>query len=676
MKNAWKLICIMLFVGANLFAQDKLTPELLWKMGRINDPQVSPDGKWIVFGITHYNIAENKGSSDLYLLSTEGGEPKKITDFEKNELSPRWRPDGKKIGFLATKDGAPQWWEMNPDGSDKKKLSNFPDGLSYFAYSPMLNNVYFTQEFKMEKTVKDIYPDLPKADALIIDELMFRHWDSWSDENYRHIVYAKYSDGWMDSNYTDIMKDEKDDSPMNPFGGPEELAWSADGKTIAYSCKKQRGIDYAVGTNSSIYLYNLESKQTTNITEGMMGYDKDPVFSNDGKMMAWMSMERDGFESDKNRIFVYDFITKKKEDLTANLDQSAIQLCWSKDNKKIYFLSGINATQQIFEVEVATKKIRQITNGMNDYTSVACAGNFLIAPKMSMSSPVEIFKVDIATGKETQLTFLNKLILEKMKMGKVEKRMVKTTDNKEMLVWVIYPPDFDATKKYPALLYCQGGPQSMLSQFFSYRWNFQLMAANGYIVVAPCRRGMPSFGKEWNDEISGDWGGQAMQDYLSAIDDVSKESYVDKNRLGCVGASYGGYSVYMLAGIHNKRFKTFIAHAGLFNLEGWYASTEEMFFANWDLKGAYWQNPRPKSYELFSPNKYIDKWDAPILVIHGEKDYRVPVTEGMQAFTAAKLRGIEAKFLYYPEEGHWILKPQNGLLWHRVFFDWLDKYLK
>jgi dipeptidyl aminopeptidase/acylaminoacyl peptidase len=463
---------------------------------------------------------------------------------------------------------------------------------------------------------------------------------------------------------------------MNPHGGNEHIAWSHDSKTLAYTSKKKNGKDFATSTNSEIYLYDLATGTTTNLTEGMAGYDVEPLFSPAGGMIAWLSMERDGFEADRNRIFVQELATGKKTELTKGFDQNASHLSWSKDGATLYFISGIRGTEQAYSVDVKTAKITRLTEGTHNYNSIAQAGEFLVGQQCSMSFPTELWTVDPKTGKQTPLTRINESILKGVEWGGVRERIVKTTDGKDLLAWVIYPPNFDPNKKYPTLLYCQGGPQSQVSQFFSYRWNFQLMAANGYIVVAPNRRGLPGFGQAWNDAISGDWGGQAMKDYLSAIDDVAKEPYVDKDKLGCVGASYGGYSAYMLAGMHQKRFKAFIAHCGLFNLESWYPATEELFFANWDMKGPYWTNPQPKSYAQFSPHNFVQNWDTPILVIHGEKDFRVPVGEGMQAFGAAQIKGIPSRFLYFPDEGHWVTGAQNGVLWHRVFYEWLDRWLK
>jgi dipeptidyl aminopeptidase/acylaminoacyl peptidase len=465
---------------------------------------------------------------------------------------------------------------------------------------------------------------------------------------------------------------------MKPFGGMEQLAWNSTSDQVAYTCRKKTGKEYAVSTNSDIYVYDLKTQETEKITEGMMGYDIDPQYSPDGKSVAWLSMERDGYESDQNRLFVMNLETREKEFVSKDFDSNVENFCWSKDVKTIYFTSVWHGTSQIYAVDLTDKTVRPITQGVHDYASVTLCNDKLVANRHSMSMADEIYAISLDDGTATQLTFENKNIYDQLTLGKVEERWVQTTDGKQMLTWVIYPPDFDPNKKYPALLYCQGGPQNPVSQFWSYRWNMQIMAANDYIIIAPNRRGLPGFGREWNEQISGDYGGQCMKDYFSAIDEISKEPFVDSKRLGCIGASFGGFSVYWLAGHHNKRFKAFIAHDGIFNMEMQYLETEEAWFANWDMGGAYWekQNPVVQRSYAYSPHQFVDKWDTPILCIHGEKDYRVLASQGMAAFNAAILRGIPAELLIYPDENHWVLKPQNGILWQRTFFDWLDKWLK
>jgi dipeptidyl aminopeptidase/acylaminoacyl peptidase len=657
---------------------DVMTPEVLWSFGRLGGTQVSPDGKSVIYGVTYFNIPENKSYRDIYVIPVAGGEAVKLTDTPEKEAEEQWRPDGKKIGYISTKSGSAQLWEMNPDGSGNTMVSNVETGISGFSYSPDLKHIFYIKAVKVDKDIHDRFPDLPLANARIETDLMYRHWDSWHDYTYQHIVIAKYSDGILTGD-KDIMEGERFDSPMKPWGGIEQISWSPDGKTLAYTCKKKVGKDYALSTNSDIYLYNLETGKTTNFTEGMMGYDINPVFSPDGKKMAWESMERDGYEADKNRLFVADLKTGEKKDYSAAFDQNVKGLTWTADNKSIFFISDIHATDEIYRLDLSGGKITRITDGVHDYQNIFIAGNQLVATKVSMSHPAEIYRVDPVTGKDEAVTTVTKGLMDQLTFGKVESRWITTTDKKKMLVWVIYPPHFDPAKKYPALLYCEGGPQSTVSQFWSYRWNFQMMAANDYIIVAPNRRGLPGFGQAWNEQISGDYGGQNMKDYLTAIDTLAKEPYIDKNRLGAVGASYGGYSVYYLAGHHQKRFKAFISHCGIFNLEAMYSTTEEMWFVNWDNGGAYWDlnnKVAQNTYKNFSPHKFVQNWDTPILVIHGEKDLRIPYTQGMGAYNSAVLKGIPAEFLFFPDESHWVLQAQNGILWQRVFFQWLDKYLK
>ena len=657
---------------------DIMTPEVLWSFGRVGGTQVSPDGKSVIYGVTYFNIAENKSFRDIYVVPVAGGEAKKLTDTHEKEGEEQWRPDGKKIGYISSKSESAQLWEMNPDGTGNVQISKVADGISSFKYSPDLKNIIYIKSVKLDKDIHDLYPDLPLANARLETDLMYRHWDSWHDYTYQHVVIAKYSESGL-SGDKDIMEGERFDSPMKPMGGIEQINWSPDGKTVAYTCKKKVGLEYATSTNSDIYLYNLETGKTTNFTEGMMGYDINPVYSPDGQKIAWESMERDGYEADKNRLFVADLKTGEKKDYSVAFDQNVQGLTWTEDSKSIYFISDIHATDEIFRLDLADGKISRVTDGIHNYQNVFIAKNQLIATKVSMSQPAEIYRVDPVIGKDEPITTVTKGIMDQLTFGKVESRWITTTDKKKMQVWVIYPPHFDPAKKYPALLYCEGGPQSTVSQFWSFRWNFQMMAANGYIIVAPNRRGLPGFGQAWNEQISGDYGGQNMKDYLTAIDTLAEEPFIDKNRLGAVGASYGGYSVYYLAGHHQKRFKAFISHCGIFNLEAMYSTTEEMWFVNWDNGGAYWDlnnKVAQNTYENFSPHKFVQNWDTPILVIHGEKDLRIPYSQGMGAYNSAVLKGIPAEFLFFPDESHWVLQAQNGILWQRVFFQWLDKWLK
>jgi dipeptidyl aminopeptidase/acylaminoacyl peptidase len=655
---------------------DLMTPEVLWSFGRIGEVVVSPDKKTIAFTATYYDIAENKGNAEIYTMGIDGKDQKKITESTKSEFNLQWRPDSKKIGFLYPAENGVQFWEMDPDGSNRTQISKIDGGVTGFIYSPDQKKVLYTRELGLVKKVADIYPDLPKANARIDSDLMYRHWDSYT-ESFSHIFIADY-DGLKLSNDLDIMKDEKFDVPNKPFAGMEQIEWAADSKSLVYSCVKKSGKEYAVSTNSDIYQYNLDTKKTVNLTEGMLGYDNSPRISPDGKKMAWESMGRDGYESDKQRLFVMDLEKNTKTDFSKDFDQNSNGLVWSDDSKSLYFVSDWHATDEIYKLDLEGGKITKLTKGVHNYLSVIPAGDKLIATRQSMSKPTEIYLVNIADGKDTEISFVNKWLLDQIKTGEIKERWIKTTDNKQMQAWVIYPPDFNPLKKYPTLLFCEGGPQSTVSQFWSYRWNMQIMAANGYIIIAPNRRGLPGFGQEWLEQISGDYGGQNMKDYLSAIDDITKEPYVNKDKLGAVGASYGGYSVYYLAGIHNKRFKAFISHDGMFNLESQYLETEEMWFVNWDLGGPFWDKNNKiaqKSYE-FSPHKLVQYWNTPIMVVHGGLDYRISYTQGMQAFNAAVLRGIPAKFLYFPEENHWVLKPQDGILWQREFFSWLNKWLK
>jgi len=654
----------------------RMTPEVLWSFGRIGSLQVSPDNSKILYSVSYYSIPENKGNSELFVMNINGSNKKQITETATKEVAAKWMKDGEKIAFLSSESGSMQLWIMKADGSERKQITEREGGITDFIFSPDETKILFVADVKFGERTMDKYPDLPKASGIIVNDLMYKHWDEWVT-TIPHPFVADFNENKI-SNETDILKDEPYESPMKPFGGIEQLAWSPDGKTVAYTCRKKTGKEYAISTNSDIYFYNLESGKTVNKTEGMMGYDQNPVFSPDGKWLAWESQERDGCESDKVRLFAMNLETGIKLNISANFDQNSEGLSWTADSKSIYFISCWHAVTQIYRADIADSLIVPITVGTHDYEAVVPAGEKLIALKHSMSKPNEVYVVNPKTGIDTELSFENKEILAQLKMGKVEERWITTTDNKQMLTWVIYPPDFDSTKTYPTLLYCQGGPQSAVSQFWSYRWNFQMMAANDYIIVAPNRRGLPGFGNEWLEQISGDYGGQNMKDYLSAIDELAKELYVNKDKLGCVGASYGGFSVYWLAGHHEKRFKAFIAHDGMFNLPQQYLETEEMWFVNWDLGGAYWEKDNAtvqKSYAN-SPHLFIDKWDAPILVIHGEKDYRILASQGMAAFNAAILRGVPAEMLIFPDENHWVLQPQNGILWQRTFFEWLDKWLK
>jgi dipeptidyl aminopeptidase/acylaminoacyl peptidase len=619
-------------------AQDKMTPELLWKLGRVSALGISKDGQSIVYSVNTPDQETNKGNRKSYIIPVNGGIPLEIK-----------KPDS----VLADKN-------ISPDG--KYKLGN--------------------KEVKIKKiSGSDYYPELTKSNAYIFDNLNNRHWDTWEDGSFDH-VFITPVDTSMPAK--DIMSGEPYDCPQKPFGGDEDYIWRPDGKAVVYVTKKKYGKDYAVSTNTDLYEYDLETGKTKNLTPGRMGYDINPSYSNSGTL-AWLSMKRDGYESDKQDLVAFTGMGTNVVNLTAHRDDIHVEgFRWNENGKSIFFWAPVNGTVQLFEVDYtgATKKlplVKQITKGDFDITGiVGQSNNKLIVSRTDMNHAAELYSVNITDGSMSQLTHVNDDTYKSIGLCKTERKWVTTTDGKKMLVWVIYPPDFDAAKKYPTLLYCQGGPQSPLTQFYSFRWNFQLMASQGYIVVAPCRRGMPGFGTKWNEEISKDHGGQVMKDYLSAIDAVSKEKYVDKNRLGCVGASYGGYSSFMLAGIHNKRFKSFIAHDGIFDMRSMYGTTEEMWFVNYDWGGPYWDKKNTaaqKSYNDFNPINKVDKWNTPILIIQGGKDYRVPIEQGLQAFQAAQLRNIKSKLLYLPEENHWVLGVQNALVWQREFYKWLEETL-
>lgn len=659
-------------------AKGILTPEIMWKFGRVGAPVLSPNGQQVVYTVSYYNLKANKGVTNLYLISTKGGEPVKITDEKGSESNPSWSADGKSIYFLSTRENGQQLWKYSLNGGSMAKLSNVDGGISSFQISPDGLKIAYAADVKMQNVLgKEVYPEMDKSNVMIFDELMYRHWDNWEDGAYSHIFVANFKNDAIDG-AIDINKNDMWDTPMATDYDMGEVQWSPDSKKIVFATKPLTSRQYATSTNSDVFVYDIDSKETTNISVDNKGYDRYPSFSPDGKTIAWWSMATDGYESDQKRLFLMNVASGEKTYATAGFDQNVESYTWSNDSRTIYFTSGIKGTEQIFKMDVAKKAIAQLTKGYHDYTACSFSNGVLVGQKMSIKMAAEVFKIDPKNGKETQLTFTNANIYRHIKMAESQERWVTTTDGKQMLVWVIVPPTFDVNKKYPALLYCQGGPQSTVSQFWSFRWNFQIMAANDYVIVAPNRRGVPSFGQEWNAQISGDYSGQNIKDYLSAIDDVKKEPWVDANRLGCVGASYGGYSTYFLAGNHEKRFKAFIAHNGMFNLESFYAATEETFFANHDLGGAYWEKNNAVAQRSFanSPHRFVQNWDSPIMVIVGGHDFRIPYTEGLQAYNAAKLRQLPAKLLVFPEETHFVTKPQNAVIWQREFFGWLDKWLK
>ncbi len=654
-----------------------LTPEVLSAFARVNESVVSPDGKTIIFTVGYESIENNNSSSDIYRMNIDGTELKRLTNTQSSESNLQWINEGKKFAYLAKDEetGKTQIFTSDPDGTKVMRLSNVPEGVLCFKISPDGNKVVYASPIKADTVSKELFKGLDKTTGRLVDDLMYKHWDEWVTD-YPHPFVADISDGAL-GEAVDIMEGEPYECPMKPFGGAETFAWSPDSKSLVYTSRKLKGKDYAFSTDSNLYLYSLETKKTECLTEGMEGYDTNPAFSPDGSTLAWLSMATPKYESDKKRLMVLDMKTRQQRELTENWDYWPEGFEWRNDGKSIVFHGYYQGTEPIFNINVETCKIDTLATGLWDYSSVNAIGaNKVIAIRHNMENPNEICLV---AGKDVKnITSFNKELLAQLSPIRVEKRMVPTTDGKEMLTWVILPPNFDPNKKYPAILYCQGGPQSAVSQFWSYRWNFRIMAANGYVVIAPNRRGLPGFGTEWCRQISGDYGGQNMKDYLAAVDDVKKEPWIDAEHIGAVGASYGGFSVYWLAGHHEGRFAALIAHAGIFNVEAQYLETEEMWFADFDLGGPFWDKSNATAQRSFanSPHLFINNWTAPILVTVGELDYRILASQGMMAFNAAKMHGLETEMLVFPDENHWILKPQNAVLWQRVFFNFLDKYLK
>ena len=684
---------------------DRMTAETLWAMGRIGGATASPDGKTIAYQVGYYSVKENKSHQMLYTVSADGKLQRTLTNTAASETDAAWINGGKRIAFLSKG----QLWTMNADGSDRRQLTKSDIDIEGFKFSPDEKKVLLIKSLPYHESIKKNPDDLPLATGRVVTDLNYRHWDHYV-ETVAHPFVANVTENGVD-NGKDIIEGEPYECPMAPFGGVEQLAWSPDSKTIAYTCRKKTGVNYAISTDSDIFLYDVATGSTKNLckpegykapevdpTTSMknqavnnqegdvnVGYDTNPQFSPDGKYVAWQSMKHDGYESDRNRLCVYTLATGEKKYVAEKFDSNVDAFCWAADSKTLYFIGCWHACVNMYQTNI-NGEVKQLTDDWMDFGSIQMLGNTgkILASRHSISQADELYIVtpgkDVKKTKVQQVTWENKAFYDQLEMGKVQERWVKTTDGKQMLVWVILPPHFDENKKYPTLLFCEGGPQSPVSQFWSYRWNFQIMAAHDYIVIAPNRRGLPGFGSEWNESISGDWTGQCMDDYLSAIDDATNNlPYVDKDRLGCVGASFGGFSVYYLAGHHNKRFKAFIAHDGAFNLESMYTDTEEAWFSNWEYDDAYWKyvktNRANRTYS-HSPHKFVDKWDTPILCIHGEMDYRINANQGFGAFNAARLRGIPAELLIYPDENHWVLKPQNGVLWQRTFFGWLDKWLK
>lgn len=640
-----------------------MTPEIMWKFGRLGSFVLSPDGSTVLYTVTHIDLQSEARETNIFKISSNGGDPIQITAG--GGSSPQWFDGGKKIAFVKGDD----LMIMNPDGSDQKKVAGI-SGFEIFNVSPAGNKIYFTKRVKLDQTANEKH-NLPKAKVRIIDDLMYRHWNTWSDYSYSHVFVASFN-GSEVYGENDIMKDQKFESPTSPYFDEGEISWSPDGKYIAYTSKRLRGKEDAKSTNSDIYLYDVSSGSEVNISESNHGYDKYPVFSPDGSKIAFQSMERDGYEADLDRLFVYDIKSGTRSWITKGWTFDVASVNWA-DNQTLYFTCAHLGTTKIFKTDLSGKSLDKVADGVFDLNPITLKSGVLVAQKNSMSMAPEVSKVDIATGEVKQLSFINKSIYESIRMGKTDEKYIKTKDNQDLQMWIVYPPDFDPSKKYPALLFCEGGPQSALTQFWSYRWNFQMMAAKGYIIFAPNRRGVAGFGQAWKEEISGDYGGKNMQDYLDATDAMAKEPYVDASRMGCVGASYGGYSVFYLAGIHGGRFKAFVSHCGIFDFISEYGSTEEMWFVNKDYEGPYWDNP--KSYK-YSPHLRADSWDTPILIITGANDFRIPYTQSMEAFQAAQLHDIPSRLLFFEDESHWVLKPQNSVIWQREYFEWLDTYLK
>lgn len=689
-------------------AAERMTPELLWKLGRVGQAQLSPDGQLLIYTVTRYDLDANSGKTDLVLQTLpkrlakacENSE-QEVAAFEtplaklkrtKTLLSGiqglssiDWieRPDGAKIVYLApTEDDeepTTQAWMLDPEEDEPQQITDVEGGISNLKVSPTGDKIAFTTDVKLDPTVNELYSDLPKADARIIDSLMYRHWNAWHDDAYSHVWVASLDEEGKAEDPVDLMKGLKADCPLPPFGGTEQFAFSPDGSEMALTIKLVN--NPAESTDSSIFLVSTEGGPLKNITPGMLGYDREPQYSPDGRYIAFSSMERPGFEADRARIMLYERSSATITDVTAALDQSAHHATWSHDSASIFFDSETRGTQQVFRIDVGTQQLTQISQGNFDFAvlDVVADEPFVLVTQQSMLRPVELAVANTETQQVTTLTDVNRKVFADLELPRVEERWVTATDGAKIHNWVILPPEFDEDedKQWPMLTYCQGGPQGQIGQWFSYRWNFHLMAAKGYVVLAVNRRGMPGFGQAWNDQISGDWGGQAMQDILAATDALMADRRIDRKRVAAVGASFGGYTVYWLMGNHADRFCAMIAHCGVFNLESMYGSTEEMFFVNWDLEGPYWRSPEiQEKYNRFSPHRFVGNWKTPLLVIHGEKDFRVPVTQGMEAFTAAQTQGVASRFLYFPNEGHWVSSPQNSVLWQRVFFDWLDQHCR
>lgn len=681
MKLVYLSWFVFICISAIATAQNKvLTPEIMHAIPKIGSPALSPDGKWVAYTRSDYDQEKNESSSKIMLRRVQSGDSK---PWVEKGSSPQWY-DNTTLYYLLKEDDHTNIYAIDTAGQVRQVTAG-EHTIKMFGLSPDRSKLWVVMDVQFPRLVEDFNQDIPHTKgAKLYDGLMARHWTSWYDFKHQHVFIADLGDNPITS-FKDIMEGELFDSPLKPFGSAGQIDIHPDNTYIAYTSKKLSGTEAAASTNSDIYLYNTNDGSTINVSQLNPGYDTYPTFTPDGEWLLWSSMATAGYEADKNRLILYNLESRRIFDLTRDFENgvSSIYCHPDPDKKLIYAIVGNRATYNIYTIDWSDKDnvdIQPLTNDRANYQSLSLASTdgdtYIVASRMSMGAPTELFTVDAFSGKDNRLTYDTDEVLADITMGKVEERNIETTDGLSMLTWVIYPPDFDPGKTYPTLLYCQGGPQSAVSQFFSYRWNFQLMAAQGYIVVAPNRRGLPTFGQAWNEDISGDWGGQAMTDLLTAIDEVSKEAYVNERRLAAVGASFGGYSVFWLAGHHQGRFKAFISHCGVFNLESMYGSTEEIFFVNHDFGGPYWSDPKPKTYEAFSPHLYVQNWDTPILIIQNQLDYRVPLTQGLEAFTAAQLNQVPSRLLYFEDEGHWVNKAQNSILWNRVFFDWLDTYLK
>ncbi len=640
-----------------------MTPEILWKFSRLGSFDLSPDGSTVIYTATDIDMKTETRRTNIFRIPSSGGDPAQITT--EGGSSPRWFSNGQSIAFVS----GGRLMTMKPDGSEKQTVEGL-ENFEYFNISPAGDKILFTRRVKLDQTANEKY-NLSNARVRIIDDLMYRHWDYWSDYSYSHVFVASFN-GRKVSGIKDIMEGQKYESPTAPYFDENEISWSPDGRYIAYTSKRMSGRDDARSTNTDIFLHEISTGKEVNISEKNHGFDKYPVFSPDGSKIAFQSMEREGYESDLDRLFIYDINTGKSTWLTRGWDFDVENISWS-DNTTIFFTCAHLGTAQIFKTDLEGQGVKKVTEGVHDLGPLQLRSGVMVSRIQSMSMAPEITSVDAATGSLNQISFINEAIYEAVKMGKTEEKYIKTKDNKDLQMWIIYPPDFDPAKKYPALLFCKGGPQGPLGQSWSYRWNYQLMAAKGYIVIAPNRRGSSGFGQAWKEQISGDYGGKNIQDYLDATDAMAKEAYVDKNRIGAVGASYGGSSVFYLAGMHGGRFNAFISHCGVFNLISWYGSTEELWFPDKDIEGPYWE--LPKSYQ-FSPHLMAGNWDTPILIITGALDFRIPYTQSLEAFTAAQLHNVPSRLLYFEDEGHWVLKPHNALIWQNEFFRWLDTYLQ